>query len=103
MIIVTAVIVLAVIIVAIWVLIEIKRMKHKLFAIFLIAALLFLYFSISSVFKGREINLTTPSGIFDAVKIYFSWLGYFFTNLKSVTTNAINSNWKGNFTSQNSS
>ena len=94
----TALFVIAVLIIGIWVVVEIKRMRHKIFAIFLIAVILFLYFSITTVFKEKQVDLTSVSGISDAVKVYFSWLGGAFSNLKSLTANVINMNWKGNST-----
>jgi len=88
--------VIAILIIAIWVLIELKRMRHKLFAIFLIALILFLYLSITFTFKGQEMDLKSPGGIIKASKIYFAWLGSAFGNIKTITTNAINMNWKTN-------
>lgn len=94
---VTLVIILA-LIVAIWLAVTVKRVRHKIFAIFLIGLILFLYFSISSVFNGKELDIKDTSGVMDAAKIYFSWLGSFFSNLKSLTADVINMDWKGNST-----
>lgn len=90
--------ILAGLIAAIWILIEIKRMKHKLFAIFLIALVLFVYFSFTAATNGKEINFKSIDGIKNIVQVYFSWLGGFFSNLKTITSNAIHMNWKGNST-----
>jgi len=85
-------------IIAIWVIIEVKRLKHKLFAIFLIGLILFLYASVTFTLKGHEIDYSSTSGIMEANKIYFSWLGSAFTNLKSITTNAVKMDWGANET-----
>ncbi len=90
--------VIAVLIIAIWIIIEARRFKHKLLAFFLIGLVLFSYFSITSVFKGKDVDLTNVSGIIDASKIYFSWLGSFFSNIKSITSKVIQMDWKGNST-----
>jgi len=84
---------------AIWIIIEVKRLKHKIFAIVLIAALLFFYLSIVYVFRGYDFELKTIPGITDATKIYFSWLGGVFGNTKTITSNAIKMDWGVNSTS----
>jgi TRAP-type uncharacterized transport system fused permease subunit len=90
--------IIAGLIAAIWILIEIKRMKHKLFAIFLIALILFVYFSFTAATNGKEINFKTIEGMKNMGQIYFSWFGSFFSNLKTLTSNVIHMNWKGNST-----
>jgi len=90
----TTLFVVAILIVAIWVVIEIKRFKHKIFAIFLIALILFTYFSFTAVIKKNPVDLKTVPGMIDASKLYFSWLGSVFGNLKSITINAIKMDWK---------
>ena len=85
-------------IVLIWVLIETKRFKHKMFAWFLIGLLLFGYLSFSYVMRNQDVDFGTISGFLTAGKIYFSWLGSIFGNFKSMTTNAIKMNWSVNKT-----
>ena len=95
----TTVFILVILIVTIWVIIEVKRFKHKLLAIFLIGLVLFSYFSFSVVIKQhKDINFSTPSGMLRASELYFSWLGSLFGNIKQVTTNAIHMNWSGETT-----
>jgi len=91
--------IVAVLIIAIWVIIEIKRMKHKLFGIALIALVLFFYVSGTFVFKGKNINFASIDGVTEATSLYFSWLGSAFFNLKTITSDAIRMDWKGNSTS----
>lgn len=90
--------IMAVLIISIWVIIEIKRLRHKLFAIFLIALILFAYISFTFTLKDQDIDFKTISGLMKATKIYFSWLGSIFGNLKSMTTHAIQMNWGANET-----
>ena len=85
-------------IIAVWVLIEVKRFKHKIFAIVLIFLILFTYLSFSYTLSQHDVDLKTASGIGQAGKLYFAWLGNAFTNLKTITTNAISMNWRGNET-----
>ena len=90
--------IVAVLIIAIWVVIEMKRMRHKIFALFLIGLILFLYLSFSFVLKGKEINLASFDGVKTATQLYFSWFGTLFSNVKAITSNTINMDWKGNET-----
>ncbi len=86
--------VVAVLIIAIWVVIEIKRFRHKLFAIFLIVLILFTYLSFTAVLKGKDIDFKTGAGLKEAGRLYVSWLGSIFGNLKSITTHAVDMEWK---------
>ena len=90
--------VISVLSIAIWVIIEIKRLKHKLFAIFLIGLLLFAYFGSLVAFKGEDIDYKTIPGLIDATKIYFSWLSFIFNNMKTITAGAVQMDWESNET-----
>jgi len=92
-----------IIIAAIWVILEMKRFKHRALAIFLIFVLLFSYFSFTVVFTGKKLDLSSVDGVKEAGGIYYSWLASIFVNLKSLTSNAIKMDWSaknavGNFT-----
>lgn len=88
--------VIAVLIIAIWVVIEVKRLKHKIFAVFLIALILFSYLSAAIIFRGQDVDFKTPSGIIGAGKIYFSWLVSISGNFMKITSNAIKMDWGAN-------
>jgi ABC-type enterochelin transport system permease subunit len=90
----TTLIVLIVLSAAIWIIIEAKRFEHKIFALILIGLILFGYFSTASVFKEEDVDFTSFSGIYSAGKIYLSWMGGFFNNIKTITANIINMDWK---------
>ncbi len=85
--------IVAALVIAIWVLIEIKRMKHKVFAVVLIGLIIFSYVSASMLFSGKEIDFKSTSGVIEASKIYFSWLGTIFSNFKQITSNVIKMDW----------
>lgn len=81
-------------VIAIWFILEFKRMRHKILAIFLIGLVLFGYFTINAVvLSNPNVNLGTVDGVITAGKIYFSWLVSVFSNVKTVTSNAIKMNW----------
>jgi hypothetical protein len=85
--------VVAIAIVVIWVLIEVKRLKHKLFAFFLIGLILFTYISFSVSLKNENVDLKTVPGLIKAGKLYFAWLGSAFKNVKSITAYASSQDW----------
>ena len=88
-----------VLVILIYVLTEVKRTKHKLFALFLIALILFGAFSFYTVFNGKDLSVKSVSDVEKLGSMYFSWLGNVFNNVKIITTNAIQMNWQGNKTS----
>lgn len=90
------------IIAAIWVILEIKRFKHRALAIFLIFVLLFSYFSFTVVFTGKKLDLSSVNGIKEAGGIYYSWLASIFVNIKSLTSNAIKMDWTAKSAIENS-
>ena len=98
----TTLFIIAVLIVAIWVIIEVKRFRHKLLAIFLIVLILFTYFSFTAVIKKNNVELNSVSGLMQGSKLYLSWLGSIFVNLKTITTEAIHMDWKSVNNTKNS-
>jgi hypothetical protein len=87
--------IIAGIIILIWILFEVKRARHKIFAMFLIALILFSYFSFTFVIKKNDVDIKSSSGMAEAGRLYFSWLGSLFGNLRTITANAIKMDWKG--------
>jgi len=77
-------IVISLIVIGVYMLAEFRKVKHQIWAVVIIALLLFGYISFSLVMKGRDVDYGTASGLFQAVKIYFSWLGSIFGNMKRV-------------------
>jgi len=93
----TTLIGIVVLVIVVWILMETKKFKHKLFEIFLIFFILFLYFSFTFVVGGKA-DLTSWDGISKGGSLYLSWLGSVFSNLKTITSNAIHMNWGVNGT-----
>lgn len=95
--------VVAVAVIAVWIVIEAKRLKHKMLAIVLIVLILFTYLSFTAVLKGTNADLKTVNGLTTAGKLYGVWIGTVFKNLKSITAYASQQDWKGtNKTKDNS-
>jgi len=85
----------AIIVLFIYLMMGFRRARHKFFSLFLIFMLLFLAISFTVAIKGKNIDLKTSKGVFDAGKVYFSWLGSAFGNFKTVTTYAVKMDWGG--------
>ncbi len=88
-----ALFIVAVAVIAIWIIIEVKRLKHKIFALFLIGIIIAVYLSALFVFSGQNVDLSTATGVLSAGKLYMSWLGTVFTNVKTITANAVGLDW----------
>ncbi len=85
--------VVGVLIFVLWGMLEVNKFKHKIYAVFLIGLLLFIFISGTVVFKDKNIDFTSAEGIFQAGKIYFSFLGNIGKNVFSITANAVNMDW----------
>lgn len=77
----------------IWITSEIRKIKHKIWALFLIILIIFGYISFTVTTKNHDLDLRSFSGIMQAFKIYFSWLGNIFGNIKSLTGSAVQMDW----------
>tara|TARA_Y100000310_G_scaffold147139_1_gene146403 strand:+ start:620 stop:937 length:318 start_codon:yes stop_codon:yes gene_type:complete len=85
--------VIAVLIIAAVLALKMNHLRHKLWIIALIFVALFLYTTASVVYAENELNINSVEGVFSAVKIYISWLGNGFQNLKSLSGQAVKMNW----------
>tara|TARA_Y100000310_G_C20222740_1_gene596499 strand:- start:252 stop:551 length:300 start_codon:yes stop_codon:yes gene_type:complete len=90
--------VVAVLVIAIWVVLEMQRLKHRSYAIALIFILLIFYFTATYSLKGRDVDLTTVSGVGAAAKIYLNFIASSLGNLKTLTSHAVELDWNGNET-----
>jgi len=95
--------IIAVAVIFIWVSVELKRLKHKLFAIFLIGLIIIGYLSTFVAFRGQDIDLTTVSGLMHASGIYFSFLSSLAGNFVTITSNAVHMDWTNPYTNQSNS
>ena len=89
---------LGVIVVFIWLFSKWNGLKSKVLAIFIIALIVISLVSFVVVFKGSETSIKSLGDLKNAAQIYVSWLGNAFGNVKSITTQTINMDWKGNQT-----
>jgi hypothetical protein len=73
--------------------IHFRHIKHRITAIALILLLFFAYATFTSVIKSNSIDIKIPTGVFQAAKVYVSWLGLAFNNMKTLTGNVIHMDW----------
>jgi hypothetical protein len=95
----TIIITIAAIILGIWIIFGFKRMRHKMLALFLIALVLFSFFSFNSAFKEKDFSINSLSDLGTGMKIYLSWFVNIFGNLKTLSGQVIKMDWEGNSTS----
>lgn len=91
-------VVVLVMVVAIFLVLRLKHFRHKLYAVIVIILLLFVYTTFTVVAEQYKMDFKTTEGFFLASKVYFSWLGNSFSNLKVLTGNAFKMDWKINKT-----
>lgn len=91
---------IAVIVVAglIWLMSGLKSYRHKVFAFFLIFILFLSVFGFTATFSGKNIEINSVGDLGNAVKLYFSWYGTLFNNIKILTANAVKLDWRANQT-----
>ena len=87
--------------IAIWVFTELRRLKHRIFAVFLIMIILLVYFSFAFVSLSKQISLSGFDKVKEAGGIYFSWIGMVFNNFATLTGNAVKMNWSPNNSTSN--
>jgi uncharacterized membrane protein len=76
----------------------IKSHQHKGVAIFLILLFLVAIYGFKVTFGNTNVQIRNIQDVKDAIGLYFSWFGNLFSNLKTISTNAVNLDWEGNQT-----
>lgn len=74
------------------------HIKQRYTAIVVVVLLLVFYISFVQVTKGHDIDYSSMDGVQSAAKLYFSWLGTMFVNLKELSGNAVKMDWDANKT-----
>ncbi|MEK6873284.1 MAG: hypothetical protein AABW91_00390 [Nanoarchaeota archaeon] len=74
--------------------VKLKYVKHKLVWILLLIFVLAVYLGFILSIAGQNIDLKTPEGAKLAIKLYLGWMGNSFSNLKTLTGDAVKLDWK---------
>jgi len=72
---------------------DFKKMS-KVLGFFIILGIVSLSLSLIYVFRGYNIDFTSLSGIFEIIKVYFSWIIGVLGNIKDITADIINMDWR---------
>ena len=72
---------------------DFKKM-NKVLGVFIILGIVFLSLSLIYVFRDYTIDLKSLSGIFEIIKVYFSWIISVLGNIKDITADIINMDWR---------
>lgn len=75
-----------------------KNIKQKFLTVFFVGLILFALISFNAVFGDGNVEVKTFSDVGKVVKLYFSWVGSVFDNLKTITAQVTHMNWQGNKT-----
>ncbi len=89
---------IGVVIFIIFIFVKFKYLKHKLTWVIIIILILIGYIGFFVSTSGHEINLNSTQGIETAGKLYLGWLGNSFSNLKTISSNAVKLDWTSNNT-----
>lgn len=84
---------IAIIVLALIIILKVATFRHKLTITIIILLVLFFYISFGVVARNQALNFKTASGILEAGKLYFSWVGNAFTNVKALTGSAVDMDW----------
>ncbi len=76
-----------------FVFLKMRHIKHKFFAVALILLIIFIYLTVSNIIAENNSDLKSFEGITQVAKLYFSWLGNVFVNLKDIGGNVIKMQW----------
>ena len=73
-------------------------MEHKIFAVLVVALVIFFYTTGSKIVEKNETDIKTFDGMVSAGKLYVRWLGHVFLNTKDLAGKAVEMDWAGNST-----
>ena len=91
-------IVIIALIAAIFLFVKVKYLKHKLSWVIILVLVLVFYIGFLASTAGENIDFSTFEGSQTAIKLYFTWLGNSFSNMKSLTGEAVKLDWGTNTT-----
>lgn len=72
-----------------------RHIRHRFYVIAVVLFLAFIFISGSNLIKQNDIDLTSLNGLVTAGKVYVKWLGKVVENVKTISGNAIKSDWNG--------
>lgn len=86
----------------VFILFKTNNLRTKVAFLFILLGVGFLLLTAYLIFSGKEVNLTSISGISSAAKTYVSWLGNAGSNIVKVSGYIFKQDWKGEVIVNNS-
>lgn len=72
---------------------KLSHFRHRFKIMAIIAVILLLSLTFLKVADVNSVDLGSASGLFDGVKLYFSWIGHVFGNMRTITGNIVRMDW----------
>src|SRR3989344_5224900 len=91
-------VIIVVLVVLAIVIFKFKEFRHRMGLLTIIVLILIIILSFSIVISGKGVDFNTFDGVVKAGKLYFSWLGGAFHNLKDLSGYAVKQEWGVNST-----
>jgi hypothetical protein len=85
--------IIGIIILTLIVLLKVASFKHRIAIVIAVFLVLFFYLSFAVIARNQAMDFKTVSGLTDAGKLYFSWIGNAFSNLRTITGNVVDMEW----------
>lgn len=86
-------ILIGILVVLVFFILKFKEIRHKLSFLLILALILFLVVSASTIYSKNKVDLKSFDGVVSAGKLYFSWLGSLFHNVKDISGYAVKQDW----------
>jgi len=84
---------LVVFIIAIFIIMKMTTIRRKFYFIAIAIILLLLFTSFDAAYSKTKVNLTNFEGFVSAGKVYLSWIGHAFTNVRTISSYAVKQDW----------
>ena len=81
------------IIVAVLLVLKLDHIRRKIFFIVILGLILVAYLTFHFATVDKELDYSSFEGVVNVGKVYFSWIGQAFGNIKTITLNAVGMDW----------
>jgi len=86
------IVIIAIIVIALFFL-KVEHIRRKVVIVVVLLFILFLYLTITNLSRTHSFDFKSVDGIANVVKVYLTWLGQSFDNLKILMGNAVKMRW----------
>lgn len=86
-------VILLVVLLVVFGIFQLRHMQHRFFLFLLFIIILLFFFTFTGVVSKSNIDLKSPAGTLQAIKVYGIWLGQAFSNVRTIVGNAVKMDW----------